>query len=495
MSDHPIFSKLAWNHFLHIDGIHDLPLSTLVAADQMLDEIKRTGTVDPRSSDYAMWAQEAAADDPSGWLDRLSVAAAVILPSESRKIAAARALLRTAPPPRKPATRANHVAPGTPWDPCERLVVTDRRKVSIPPWELPAPWQAALRRATQGLPGKKADAPARIIILRTREKLCQLAWSAHAARLVPDLTEEVTRQYLEHLETRLRARPHGIRWATMRVAVADLCRFARYTGIMSENDHKYLTKRLSRYAFFERSQDALKFSALLETGNTTLSVLDQADELLEQATRENDPGTRHRLRNAGAILGLYSIVPLRNADAELILGETLLWESGTWVIDTTIRKTAAHSPEPLVVPLEPEFSRYIDAVVLGDFDRRHLPELRACAARSGRPLIVHPDGSRPSPTYIPRIFKERTGNSFTTTRTMLHTDQAISRGEVGTTDAMVLCHQKSPKTARKYQEKRVRLVAINRVQEAAAERRAGHVRPDLLEALRNFSTDEKKEQE
>ena len=197
-------------------------MSALVAADQMLDEIKRTGTVEPGSSDYAMWAQEAAADDPGGWLDRLGVAAAVILPWETRKIAGARALLRTAPPPKGPAARANHVAPETPWDPCERLMITDCRKVSIPPWELPAPWQAALRRAAQGLPGKKAGASARIIILRTREKLCQLSWSARAAGLVPDLTEEVTRQYLEDLETRLRARPHGIRWATMHVTVADL---------------------------------------------------------------------------------------------------------------------------------------------------------------------------------------------------------------------------------------------------------------------------------
>jgi hypothetical protein len=272
--------------------------------------------------------------------------------------------------------------------------------------------------------------------------------------------------------------------------VEELYRFARYTGITSQDDRRYLMKRLSRYEFFERGQDALKFTALLETGNTTLSVLDQADDILEAAAREKDPDARHRLRNAGAILGLYSIVPLRNADAELILGETLLWESGTWVIDTPIQKTMAHSPDHLVVPLEPEFARYVDTVVLGDFDPEHLSELRARAARSGRPLIVHPDGSRPSPTYIPRIFKERTGNSFTTTRTMLHTDQAISRGEVGTRDAMVMAHQTSPKTAQKYQEKRIRRVAINRVQDAAAARRIGLMSPDLLAALRELNTDE-----
>lgn len=483
MSTHPIFSKPVWGHFLHYEGVHELPLSALVAADQMLDELTRTKTVAPTSSDYAMWAQGAAAEDPGGWLDRLGIAAAVILPQETQKIAAARALLQPGRPRTGPARRAHHAEPTAPWDPCERQAAPRARRVSVYPWKLPDLWQAALRRAAQGLPGKKAAAPSRDILLRCRDKLCQLAWSAREAGLIPDLTEEVVRQYLEDLETRLRARKHGIRWATLRATVEELERFARYTGITSEDDHKYLTKRLYRYELFEKGQHALKFSALLETGNTTLSVLDQADELLERAARKNHPVARHRLRNAGAILGLYSMVPLRNADADLILGETLLWESGTWIIDTPIQKTAAHSPDQLVVPLEPEFSRYVDVVIQGDFDRCYLPELRERATRAGQPLFVHPDGSLPSPKYIPRIFKEQTGNSFTTTRTMLHTDQAISRGEVGTRDTMVMAHQSSPKTAGKYQEKRIRQVAINRVQDVAAARRAALVSPVMLKSL------------
>jgi len=489
MNHHQIFSKSAWAHFMHIDGIHDLPLSALLAADQFLDEIKRTGTVEPSSSDYAMWAKGASEEDPSAWLDHLTVAAAVILPSEMQKIMDAQALLQTIPAQKMPA-RPAHAEVDAPWDPCERRIAPRRRQVSVHPWELPDTWQAALRRAAQGLPGKKASAPARNILERMCMKLCQLVWSARGAGLIPDLTEEVVHQYLMDLEMRLRDRPHGVRWATMRATAEELYRFARYIGIVSEGDQKYLMKRLSRYEFFEKGQDALKFTALLETGNTTLSVLDQADELLERAARKNHPEARHRLRNAGAILGLYSMVPLRNADAELILGETLLWESGTWIIDTPIQKTAAHSPDHLVVPLEPEFSRYVDVVIQGDFDRSYLPELRERAVRSGQPLFVHPDRSRPSPTYIPRIFKEQTGNSFTTTRTMLHTDQSISRGEVGTRDTMVMAHQSSPKTAHKYQEKRIRQVAINRVQDGAAARRAALVSPDMLKSLQKFTAEE-----
>lgn len=147
-----------------------------------------------------------------------------------------------------------------------------------------------------------------------------------------------------------------------------------------------------------------------------------------------------------------------------------------------------------MVPLEPEFARYVDAVVRGDFGNQHLPMRRARAARSGRPLIVHHDGSLTSPTYIPRTFKTWTGNSFTTTRTMLHTEQAISRGEAGTTDAMAMCHQTSPQTAQKYQEKRIRQVAVTRVQDATAARRAGLMSPAHLEALQTLSKDKEDRQ-
>jgi hypothetical protein len=491
MNSHPIFSKPVWQHFLHLDGIHSLPMPALIAADMLFEEIKKTGTTEPKASDYVIWAQKCAADDPGGWMQHLLVAAAIILPSETGNIKAAKTLLKAHAAQIIPKSKPEKAQkPRDYWDPCARPDLPLRgsriRKISVYPWELPDTWQAALRRAAKGLPGHNTAPPARAILQRMRDKLCQLAWSARDAGLAPDLTEQVVRQYLEGLETRLCARPQGVRWATMRATVEELNRFARYAGTFTKEDLKYLSRRLSRYALLEKGQDALKFYALLETGNTTIGIINQADVLIEQAAREKDPSERHRLRNAAATLGLYSIVPLRNADANLILGETLLWESGTWIIDTKIQKTLAHNPEPLIVPLEPEFARYIDIVILGDFDPRHLPERRVAAVQSMRPLFVKPDGSEADSTYIARIFKEQTGNSFTTTRTMLHTDQAISRGAAGTRDAMRMAHQTSPATAQKYQAKRVRRVAINRVQDAAARRRADVISADILDAIRNL---------
>jgi hypothetical protein len=255
---------------------------------------------------------------------------------------------------------------------------------------------------------------------------------------------------------------------------------------VSAEDVRYFRKRLSRYEFLERGQDALKFLKLFETGHTTLRILDQADALFVKAAKAHDEALRHRLRNAGVILGLYSIVPLRNADAELIFGETLLWQANTWIVDTKVSKTKRWNQDHLVVPLEPEFARYIDKVILGDHARQLLPELRMHVLNRKRPLIVHPDGTKPEKHHIPRVFKEQTELSFTTTRTMLHTDQAICRGETGTRDAMAIAHQTSPKTAIKYQEKRVRQAAVVRIQDAAAERRTQLIAGSALDELENF---------
>ncbi|WP_272007035.1 hypothetical protein [Roseovarius sp. ZX-A-9] len=487
-----LFSKPSWQHFLNIQGLHEIPLPALVAADRVWDLVRQTGVVQPTPSDYALWARSEPIGDPTTWLEHLRTAFSVILPSELPNLCDAMRLLPASSPAPKCAVTDN-AKPAAPWDPCQYRADARVRKVSVHPWMLPPDWKEVLRRAAQGLPGESTAAPAHDILQRMREKLCQLTWSAQEEGLKPDLSAEVVDRYLTGLEDRLRLRRHGIRWSTMRATVEELHRFARYSGLGTEENRKYLSKRLTRYSFYERGQDALKFQALLETGNTTLGLMDKADALLLHAASEGNAARRHRIRNGGAILGLYSIVPLRNADAQLVLGESLFWESGTWVINTEISKTKRHNTDRLVVALEPEFARYVDVVIQGDHDARHLPELRACAMKAGGPLFVPESGKHPSRTYVPRLFKTYAGTSFTTTRTMLHTDQAINRGEVGTRDTMVMAHQTSPATAKKYQAKRVRQVAITRVQNAAAARRAALMPPDLLEAIQRLSNDEETE--
>lgn len=463
-----ILRKPAWAHFAHVDQLIDLPLPALLAADQVWEQVRATGKVQPTSSDYAIWSQSVSTADPLNWLENLQIAFQVILPNEVEKVRGALSLL----PPETAIAVTKQQDPFKPWDPCEYQQNAKCRSVSVYPWELPEIWRECLRRAAQGLPGKSGPAPSREILKRMVSKLCQLAWCTGDVELATDLNEQVVGNYFEELKARLQTRPQGLRWATLRATAEELHRFGRYIGTVSDHDLRYLSNRLNRFSLYEKGQAALKFQALLDTGNTTLSLLEKADALLVRATQEKNLSTRHMLRNAGAILGLYSIVPLRNADAGLVFGDTLLLDGTAWVVDTPISKTRKHNPDRLVVPLEPEFSKYIDAVVQGEFGSEYLPDLRSKALNRGGFLFVPYNRMHPSSTYIPRLFKEHSGTSFTTTRTMLHSDQAIQRGEVGTRDVMVAAHQTSPKTATKYHTKRVAQAAIDRMQTETSSRRA-----------------------
>lgn len=481
-----ILEKPHWAPFVHIDGLHAIPTPSLLAADHVWEQIKLAQTTKPSTSDYSTWALSAQSASPRNFLENLKKAFSVILPSEVANVSAAISMLE----PKLPAKLGpNEITfqPQTQADPCRYRPNARKRFVSVHPWELPDSWQACLRRAARGLPSSGVAAPSPAILDRMCQKLCELAFSAHNAGLPIDLSEKATSCYLNDVLGRLLERPHGVRWATMRATAEELHRFARFSGHAQATDVAYLSRKLARFTLMEKGQDALKFSALLAVGNTTLSVLAKADKLLKRAEQTSLPERRFRLRNAAAILGLYTIVPLRNADANLIFGKSLIWEGGTWIVQMQIHKTQDRNADELVVPLEPEFARFVDIVLQGDYSPSALPRLREGAIQALRPLFVHPDGSTTSPTYIPRYYKTFAGTSLTTSRTMLHTDQSIRRGEIGTRDTMVMAHQTSAETAKKYQARSVRQAAVHRVQDAASIRRST-LMPDGLRGFIDVHT-------
>jgi hypothetical protein len=371
--------------------------------------------------------------------------------------------VRAAVPPDPPPARWDPIAPPSRKPPRPR-------EVSDPPSDLPEHWQSDLRRMALGIP-QNGVAPSIEIVKRLREKLCQLAWSARQAGLPVDISAETVDRYLGDLRARGAAGKNGLRWATLRASIEEIHRFARYAGY--PQDIKALLRRqLALLESRENMQRALKFAALAKTGNTTLGLLDRAEALLQSAACHPDRETRHRLRHAACMLGLYPIAPLRNASADLVLGVTLFWRHDRWVIDTEIRKTHAHNPDPFVFALQPQHGAFIDAVLLGDHHPRLLPHLREEALSRQRQLFVLPDGRPTAKTYIPRVFKAATKNSFTATRTMLHTDLASTHGVAGRDMAMVACHRRSEESARKYEADAVAIAAVAHIQGSAGARRA-----------------------
>ncbi|OWY08407.1 hypothetical protein B6V74_14810 [Thioclava sp. F42-5] len=331
--------------------------------------------------------------------------------------------------------------------------------------------------------------PARSMVLRMREKLCQYAWSAGKRELDAELTLSGIDGYLEDLKTRLMLRPQGLRWATMRATVDALLLFSRYSGAPNEIT-RHLSAYCRDYAVRETGQRALKFFALARTGNSTDRVLDMAEALLAGAAAEEHPRKRHQMRNGATILAVFANAPLRNASAQLVFGETLFWEREEWVIRTEIQKTHARRPEVFEFPIHSEVGRFIDALVLGDASPVMLTTLRERLIRERRQLFVLPDGSPAAATYVPRVFQALSGNSFTTLRVMLYSDAIAHHGVAGIELAKPAAHHASTEIVKRhYIAETVAEIHANKIRNRRSMRLADRLsegRHDLMAALEEY---------
>ncbi|MFZ3584855.1 hypothetical protein ACOI1H_22280 [Loktanella sp. DJP18] len=481
MNKTQLLSKSHWRHFDHLPELSDQSLICLAAMDAFLDYVAARGLANPGCGDIVQWA--CTEDDALSAVQHLKTALKICVPSfvDAAQLAI-KAIQKDSQRPdnhehlgltghESAVTSPSQEDRGS-WNPLERPAAhyAKRRKVSIYPDELPPDWKDALVRAALGLPGNGVVI-SHEILKRTREKLCQLGWSCRKAGIQIDISRATIEQFQRDVTDRCKIGKNGLRWATIRASVEELHRFARFLGL-DPVLIQFLSERLAILDSRERCQKALKHFELARTGNTTNKILDMADGLLEAMCAVDCPQKRHRMRNRACILGVYPIAPLRNASAYLIFGKNLFWINGEWVIDMMVQKTHATTPYNLVLPLAQDHGKFIDAVLLGDHPSQRLGERRSKAMATRRPLFVLSDGTPVSPTYIPRIFKALTGNSFTTTRTMLHTDEAIEHGDAGTSYAMIASHQTDWDIRTTYQQDRLARTAVNRRQAARRSRRA-----------------------
>ena len=298
-----LLAQRHWGPFLHMAGLATLPDPALRAADSFFGHVARYGLADPQPCDVAAWAT-AEGDDPADRIAQLSRAMTVCIPVFVGRVAEASALLPRAKVASPPEAAAPAASAPRDWDPIAppSKRPARARRVSVQPWELPEEMQDTLRRMARGLPGNGVVVcPA--ILMRLREKLCQFAWSAARAGLPVALVEESVLRYQEDVTERSRDGKNGLRWATVRASIEEIGRYARYIGAPAAI-RAILAADLAVLEGRERRQKALKHAALARTGNTTLSLLDQADNLLEGAETVSDAKKRHRMRNGACILGI-----------------------------------------------------------------------------------------------------------------------------------------------------------------------------------------------
>lgn len=450
----------------------------LLAADSFFDFVSEFGLAKPQVNDLLTWSKrydEAAQKVSLTQLrDAFKICAPTAVAIAEQAIHQLADTSLQAGSHSKPLPAPDAGPRGEHWDPmAPNGPAPLPRRVSIQPQDLPEHWQQALRDAANGMI-RGGPAPAKDIVIRMREKLCQFAWSARQHGLDVQFSPKTIAAYEHDVRDRSERGKFGIRWATVRASIEELLRFTRYIG---EPDAvlKDLRTRLVVLSSYENAQLAIKHFEVARTGNTTDGILDLADQLMRDASQAPTYKERHRLRNRAAILAIFVTIPLRNASANLVFGSTLFWRESRWIIETKIQKTHTTRPQLLRAPLEPEVGQFIDAILIGDATPTLLPELRRQALREKRQLFVLPDGKPTAKTYIPRVFKSLTDNSMTTARSMLHTDCAVHHGAAGVEMAKSTCFQRGEKIHLKYQLAQVSSAGVAYCRQSSRKRRLRHL--------------------
>lgn len=469
MKIHEILARPVWKHLAQRPGFAGLSGPSIETANEFFEFIVAHNLSSPTAGDIRNWLCDSPKPERSLRIDHLQEVFAVCQPSflaairEARKLAVPK---RNTPVAGK--ASGDNLSPGArkdnscvlrpvyearDWDPIAPPArrPPKARHVSIPPGELPVIYQNELRRAADGLPGREVgmQVPARSMVLRMREKLCQYAWSAGQQGLEVELSLAGIDGYFADLKHRLLQKPHGLRWASLRASAEALLLFARYSGAtLAVTQH--LIAYYREYELREAGQRALKFFALARTGNSTDRVLDMSDALLAGVEAVERPEKRHQMRNGAAILAIFANAPLRNASSQLVFGETLFWEGDEWLIRTETQKTHTRRPEIFSFPLHQDAGRFVDALILGDASPAMFTALRESLLRERRQLFVLPDGSPAAATYVPRVFRTLTGNSFTTLRVMLYSDAVAHHGVEGIEHAKPAAHHASTEIVKKH---------------------------------------------
>ena len=463
MNIQDILARPVWKRLVLLPGFAELSATSIATADTFFDFIVQRNLPSPSVGDIHNWLGDCTSFERTLRIDQLQEVFAVCQPAFLPVIRETRLFLVPVPKPIAKSTTSvggptksqglRPIYEALDWDPIAPPLrrPPKQRNLSIPPVELPEAYKSALRRAADGLPAQEAEmqVPARSIVVRMREKLCQYAWFTGHLGIDSELSLAGIDGYLADLKQRLSRRPHGLRWATLRGSAEALLVFARYSGVTPEVI-QHLKNYYREFEDRENGQKALKFFALARTGNSTDRILDMADTLLAGVAAEERPKKRHQMRNAATILAVFANAPLRNASAQLVFGETLFWERDEWVIKTQIQKTHARRPEVFKFPIHNEAGKFIDALVLNDASAALLPTLREKLLREKRQLFVLFDGYPAAASHVPRIFQTLTGNSFTTLRVMNYTDANIHHGIEGTSLAMPSAHHSTVKTVNKH---------------------------------------------
>ena len=321
---------------------------------------------------------------------------------------------------------------------------------------LPKRWRDVLGGLRAGITPNGTVPPADSVIDNMEDVLREHIHVQKAAGLPEDITVEGIRRLEASKTAHAAARKdpkytdQGNRPATRHTVVMRLRLFAEYLGV----DPLVLSALKAHENELRRALGTvvpLKFGKLYNLLGL-MEVWDLAQDLLKQSLVTNRRATRLRLLNEVVVIALWTLLPLRLRDGQLVWGRDIAFDAARYRIDIVTEKES----EPLRGRLHSALTPFLDALVLKGMDPTYLEQMRDRALLLELPLFVTTKGRQLAKTYPSSVWRKHFGTGAHIARSRVHTELG-QLGPEGVAMALALNAQRSVRTAEAYQAAEVDL--------------------------------------
>lgn len=169
-------------------------------------------------------------------------------------------------------------------------------------------------------------------------------------------------------------------------------------------------------------------------------------DLLRKSNKSTRRQTKLRLLSEATILALWTLLPLRLADGQLLWGEHVRWTGHGYRVDIDTQKADV----PLRGMLHPILTPFLDALVLNGMDPAYLETMRERAIAQGLPLFRGTTDTMYARTYPSTVWAAHMGTGAHISRSRVHTELG-KLGPEGVEAALALSAQSDPRSRKFYQ--------------------------------------------
>lgn len=339
----------------------------------------------------------------------------------------------------------------------------------VPLGDLPADWLRVLTEMRSGMGSDLRASPAASVVDSIEEVLREYAKVVLDRGLPLEITIEGVRALEETRTARAgtKKKPRyshdGDRPATRHTAVMRLRLFGEWLGV----DPLVL-------AALRRHENALRrglnsVNKLKDGRVERLPSLSDtwclAEDLLTRSRTARRRQTGQRLMNEAAAIALWTFLPLRLKDGQLVWGRDIFIVGDRYAVDIDTHKEG----EPLRGRLHPDLTPFLDALVLQGVDPIHLEVMRARACEGHLPVFRATNGRILSASYPSSVWRGHFGTGAHIARTRVHSEFALLGPEAVEAGVALTAH-KDPRSKEEYRS-------------SAAGARAQERGQDMIEAL------------